>query len=244
LFSQGSLTKKHLKQKILESNMFAMTDKSMAGITAVLMLLSLTTLPAAYADSTSLLAKPNTELPTLTIQTPPFTGNEYQDCNFTLQFEIIQPDSWLYNLYGSIPPVGSYRVYVYLNGFLKQAFPPNNDKVNDYTVAFRNLTGYENHTVRIIVSCLTYSEIGSYQSNVTQSATFEIVPYFGYIDFAKSPVTTIRGTYPSATPRSSPSSNQTTFEIPFTSPLLAVVILLIGSTVLLMTLKRKMKKPS
>jgi hypothetical protein len=153
-------------------------------------------------------ATPNTELPTLTIQTPVSQSSLYANNSMAMSFTVVQPDSWLSYYNGFFPYVGTVNLYVYLDGSLKQGFPWTKVKVNDYTVEFGNLSSNQ-HTIRIDGYCLAPSQIGTYQSNVTQTVTFTVNANSQTISFFANPVMTIRGPYPSPTPTASPTPEPT-----------------------------------
>ena len=153
-------------------------------------------------------ATPNAELPTLTIQTPESQSILYANNSMALSFTVVQPDSWLSYYNGFFPYVGTCNLYVYLDGSLKQGFPWTKVKVNDYTIEFGNLSSNQ-HTIRIDGYCLAPSQIGTYQSNVTQSVTFTVNATSQTISFYANPVMAIRGPYPSPTPTASPTPEPT-----------------------------------
>lgn len=153
-------------------------------------------------------ATPNTELPTLTIQTPESQSILYANNSMAMSFTVVQPDSWLSYYNGFFPYVGTCNLYIYLDGSLKQGFPWTKVKVNDYTIEFGNLSSNQ-HTIRIDGYCLAPSQIGTYQTNVTQSVTFTVNANSQTISFYANPVMTIRGPYPSPTPTASPTPEPT-----------------------------------
>lgn len=151
---------------------------------------------------------PNTELPTLTIQTPASQSSLYANNSMAINFTVIQPDSWLYYYNGFFPYVGTCNLYIYLDGSLKTGFPSTQVKVNDYTIEFGNLSSNQ-HTAKIDGYCLAPSQIGTYQTNVTQTVTFTVNASSQTISFHANPVMTIRGPYPSPTPTASPTPEPT-----------------------------------
>jgi hypothetical protein len=153
-------------------------------------------------------ATPNTELPTLTIQTPESQSSLYSNNSMAMSFTVVQPDSWLSYYNGFFHYVGTCNLYVYLDGSLKQGFPWTKVKVNDYTLEFDNLSSNQ-HTIRIDGYCLAPSQIGTYQSNVTQTVTFTVIANSQTISFSANPALTIRGPYPSPTPTASPTPEPT-----------------------------------
>ena len=179
---------------------------------AVILLLSLLTMlqvvEVAEANPVPYPPTPNTELPTLEIQTPESYSPLYANNTLELNFTVTQPNSWISYYMGFMPIVGRCYVYVYLDGYLKTGFPSTHDIVDDYNVTFRNLTSVQ-HTVIIDVYALTFSQIGDYQSNVTQTVSFIVNSSSQTIEFNEDPVVTIRGQYPSPTSTTSPNSTLT-----------------------------------
>ncbi len=138
---------------------------------------------------------PNTDLPSLAVETSanplPLNDNNTAAMNII----VMQPDAWLSYYMGYFPYVGRCYGYVYLDGVMKTGFPSTHDKVNYYNVSF---TGYPStvlrindydrsftrdtsspsdtvqHKLTIQLYCITFSEIGNYQSNVTQDVSFTI----------------------------------------------------------------------
>lgn len=227
-----------------------MSNKSVfKRIAAVLVLISLACMQLANANPIPYPSTPNTELVTLTIQTPESHSTLYANNSMVMNFTVIQPDSWLYYYNGFFPYVGRCYVYVYLDGSFKQAFPSTQVKVNDYTVEFDNLSSNQ-HTAKIDVYCLTFSQIGTYQSNVTQTATFTINANSQTISFYENPVMTIRGPFPSEAPIAStnppPSLSPTSTPTPAVPEFstwtillfLTVMIVLAGLTVYLKKYKQ------
>ena len=161
---------------------------------------------------------PNTDLPFLTVGTSanplPLNDNNTAAINII----VMQPDAWLSYYMGYLPYVGRCYGYVYLDGVMKTGFPSTHDKVNYYNISF---TGYPStvlrindytspftrdtvqHKLTIQLYCITFSEIGNYQSNVTQDVSFTIDSSSQTISFLETPVRTDRGTYPSANPSTS-----------------------------------------
>ena len=224
-----------------------MSNKSVFTIiAAALVLISLACMQLANANPIPYPSAPNTELPTLTIQTPESQSLLYANNSMAMNFTVIQPDSWLFYYNGFFPYVGRCYVYVYLDGSSKQAFPSTQVKVNDYTLEFSNLTS-DQHTAKIDVYCLTFSQIGTYQSNVTQTVTFTINSNSQTTSFYANPVTTIRGPYPSAAPiastNPSPSLSPTSTptptvpEVPYCT--LAIAIAFLGVVTISMFVIRK-----
>ncbi len=142
---------------------------------------------------------PNEELPTLVIH-PPETysvsnGNYTLDFNFTL----FNPESWDAYHMGIFPYIGQCSVSVYLDGVWKMDSGGTSATVNDYSVTFTNLNN-DQHTVEIYLHAMTFSEIGTYRSELMQKAFFKINPASQTISIHEGPITVTRGEYPSASP--------------------------------------------
>jgi hypothetical protein len=149
---------------------------------------------------------PNTDLPTLVIQTPEPHSPSYANNTLELNFTVIQPNSWDSYYMDFMPTVGRCYGYCYLDGILVNAFPSTQNIVSNYTFVFSNLTSNQ-HTVKIDVYTLTFSQIDTYQSNVTQTVSFKINAGSQTISFHEEPIAIIRGQYPPSA--SSPLSEPT-----------------------------------
>lgn len=171
-------------------------------IAVVLVLISLVGMRLANANPIPFPATPNTDLPTLTVQTPESQSPLYSNNSLELNFTLIKPNSWNSYYNGFFPVIGECVIYLYLDGTLKQGYPWTKETVDNYNVVLSNLTSQQ-HTVKIDAYAITFSQIGDYQSNVTQTISFTINANSQTISFYANPVMTIRGPYPSATPISS-----------------------------------------
>ncbi|MCW4019219.1 MAG: hypothetical protein NWF00_11175 [Candidatus Bathyarchaeota archaeon] len=106
---------------------------------------------------------------------------------------------------GFMPVIGRCYIHIYLDGTLNQSFPSTNNTVMNYTAVFENLV-IGQHTIKMDVYALTFSQIGSYNSNVTQTVSFTIGSESQMISFYEKPVEIVRGPYPSPSPTPSPST--------------------------------------
>lgn len=156
---------------------------------------------------------PNEELPTLVIHAPETysvsNGNYTLDLNFTL----FNPEAWDAYHMGFFAYVGRCSVSVYLDGVWKMDSGGTSATVNDYSVVFSNLT-IDQHTVEIHLHAMTFSEIGTYRSELTQKAFFKINPASHTISFREDPITITRGEYPSPSPTPSPEPTLTPASTP------------------------------
>jgi hypothetical protein len=164
---------------------------------------------------------PNTDLPTLTINTPENPSSLGDNNTAAVNISIIPPDSWASasGPWIMTPTVGGYRMYGYLDGILKWNSLPNNTvsftgypdtilKISDSKTGSFNLTG-GSHIIRIDVVSFAYSQIGTYVCNLTQNVYFAVDPDSQTISFSESPVQTIKGPYPTATPSPPPTPSPT-----------------------------------
>jgi hypothetical protein len=161
---------------------------------------------------------PNEELPTLVIHHPETysvsNGNYALDLNFTL----FNPEAWDVYHMGFFAYVGRCSVSVYLDGAWKKDYEGTSAPVNNYTVVFSNLTS-DQHTVEINLHAMTFSEIGTYRSELTQQAFFKINPASHTISFSEDPITITRGEYPSPSSTPSPEPTLTPEPTPEQTPL-------------------------
>jgi hypothetical protein len=104
---------------------------------------------------------PNTDLPTLTVQTPQNHSDVYAENSLILNFNVTKPDSWNHYHLG-IPAVGDYQVFVYLDNNLFDTlldYPrPYEQMSRDYSVVLNGLTS-EWHTIQIDVRARTFYKI-------------------------------------------------------------------------------------
>jgi hypothetical protein len=104
---------------------------------------------------------PNTDLPTLTVQTPQNYSDIYAENLLILNFSVTKPDSWNHYHLG-IPAIGDYQVYVYLDNNLLDTlldYPRPYDQMSkDYSVVLNGLTS-EWHTIQIDVRARTFYKI-------------------------------------------------------------------------------------
>ena len=166
---------------------------------------------------------PNTELPTLTIQTPENYSATYANSTLELNFTVTKPTSWNSYHMGFIPTVGQCWVYTYLDGILKQGFPSVTTTVMNCTAIFKNLTT-DQHTARIDVYAMTYyahynetnypQGRGSYQSNVTQTILFTLNADSQTLLFKEYPAVITRGVVTTIGPSSSPSPTPSHLQLP------------------------------
>jgi len=200
---------------------------------------------------------PNTDLPSLTVETPanPLPLNDNN--TVTLNITVIQPDAWLRYYMGLKPLVGKYYGYVYVDGAQKGGDINSQDKVCNFNISFtgypdivlgicghnRSLTGdTTQHRLTIQLSCRTFSLIGDYQSTITQDILFTIDSSSQKnISFLETPVRIDRGIYPTATPSSSSTPTITTGIIILVT--YAILIVAVAS-VLLVYFKRRKNKPT
>jgi len=103
---------------------------------------------------------PNTDLPTLTVQTPQNYSDIYAENSVILNFSVTKPDSWnRYHL--GIPVIGDYQVFVYLDSNLFDTFldpRPYEQLTREYSVVLNGLTS-ELHTLKIDVRARTFYKI-------------------------------------------------------------------------------------
>jgi hypothetical protein len=103
---------------------------------------------------------PNTELPTITVQTPQNYSDIYAENSVILNFSVTKPDSWnRYHL--GIPVIGDYQVFVYLDSDLFDTFldpRPYEQLTRDYSLVLNGLTS-ELHTLKIDVRARTFYKI-------------------------------------------------------------------------------------
>jgi hypothetical protein len=103
---------------------------------------------------------PNTDLPTLTVQTPQNHSDIYAENSFILNYSVTKPDSWNHYHLG-IPVIGDYQVYVYLDNNLLDTFVdyrPYEHVTKNYSVVLNGLTN-EWHTLKIDVKARTFYKI-------------------------------------------------------------------------------------
>ncbi len=145
---------------------------------------------------------PSTDLPTLTIQTPENNSDNYANNNLELNFSVTKPDSW--DSYGGMlimPAVGSYVVWVYLDGTLKYHSLNLGSPgvfVTNYIAVFKNLTA-QLHSIKLSILATTYygdSHL-TYESNINQTAFFSIDADSKTIWFVMEPLIVEREPYPS-----------------------------------------------
>ena len=203
---------------------------------------------------------PNTDLPFLTVGTPanplPLNDNKAAAINII----VMQPDAWLHYYMGYSPYIGNCYGYVYLDGVMNLRFPSTHDKVNYYNVSF---TGYPStvlrineyntsfpsntaftsdtvqHKLTIQLYCITFSQIGDYQSNVTQDVLFTIDSSSQTISFHETPVRIDRGTYPLGSPG---SSSTPAFTIGIIILVTSVIVIFAVASVLLVYFKGRKSK--
>ncbi len=182
---------------------------------------------------------PNTDLPSLTVDTPVSPSPLYDNNTVAMDITVVQPDAWLSYYMGFMPSVGSCYGYVYLDGAMKIGFPSTQDKFNQYNISFTGypatvlkINGYNvsftnekdiQHKLTIQLYCITFSQIGNYQSNVTQDVSFTMDSSSQTISFTKTPVMTDRGPYPTATPTSFPIPTTNITPTPAFTPSLSPV---------------------
>lgn len=104
---------------------------------------------------------PNTDLPTLTVQTPQNYSGIYAENSFILNYTVTKPDSWN-NYHLGIPVIGDYQVFVYLDNDLLDRFidypRPYEQMSRDYSVVLNGLTS-EWHTIQIDIRARTFYKI-------------------------------------------------------------------------------------
>ncbi len=197
---------------------------------------------------------PNTDLPSLTIETPanplPLNDNNTVAINIT----VIQPDAWLHYYMGLKPIVGKYYGYAYLDGIMKMGDINSQDKVCNFNISFTGypdtvltICGYNRsftsdtvqHKLTIQLYCKTFSQIGNFQSNVTQDVSFTIDSSSQTISFLETPVKIDRGTYPLGSPG---SSSTPTITIGIIILVTFVIVVLAVASVSLVYFKRRKAK--
>lgn len=198
---------------------------------------------------------PNTDLPSLTVETPANPTPLSDNNTAALYITVIQPDAWLRYYMGLKPLVGAYYGLVNVDGVMKINGIPSHGKVNTFDISFtgypdtvlrfcgfnRSFTGEAGqHKLTIQLVCKTFSQIGDYQSNVTQDVSFTIDSSSQSISFLATPVRVDRGTYPSISPTNSPStffliSTQGTVSI----VVYVIVILAVASSLVYFRRKRR-----
>ena len=250
-------------------------------VLAVSILIGIQAVEVANANPLPYPQEPNTDLPFLTVGIPanplPLNDNNAAVINII----VMQPDAWLHYYMGFMPYVGRCYGYVYLDGITKLGFPSTQDKVNYYNISFTGypdtvlrINGYTSpftrdtvqHKLTIQLYCITFSQIGNYQSNVTQDVSFTIDSSSQTISFLNTPVKTDRGTYPTAnastspiptinitptpalTPTSTPATSpyNTGFTIPTTGMIIlvaSVIVIIAVVSVLLVYCRRRKGKP-
>jgi hypothetical protein len=132
------------------------------GVTSVLALLFSTAallqfVSLAKANPVPYPSTPNTDLPTLTVQTPQNHSDIYAENSFILNYSITKPDSWN-NYHLGIPVIGNYVVFVYLDNNLLDTFldyRPYEHVTKNYSLVLNGLTN-EWHTIKIDVRARTF----------------------------------------------------------------------------------------
>jgi hypothetical protein len=200
---------------------------------------------------------PNTDLPSLTVETPanpmPLNDNNTVAINIT----VIQPDSWNHYYMRLKPLVGSYNGYVSIDGLGKFGDIGYQHQVSNCIISFIGypdtvfrISGYNHsgdynhslsntvqHTVIIQVYGETFSQIGNYEFNITQDVSFTINSSSQTISFLESPVRIDRGTYPTTSPSSSSTPILTAIFVTY------VISGVIAGSALLIYFKRRKGKP-
>lgn len=100
---------------------------------------------------------PNTDLPTLTVQTPQNHSDIYAKNSLILNYSITKPDSWN-NYHLGIPVIGDYQVFVYLDNNLLDTFVdyrPYEHVTQNYSLVLNGLTN-EWHIIKIDVRARTF----------------------------------------------------------------------------------------
>jgi hypothetical protein len=161
---------------------------------------------------------PNEELPTLVIYAPETYSVSDGKYSLDFHFTMLNPEAWDVYHMGFFPYVGRCSVSVYLDGAWKKDYEGTSAPVNNYTVVFSNLTS-DQHTVEINLHAMTFSEIGTFRSELTQKAFFKINPASHTISFREDPITITRGEYPSPSPTASPKPTLTPESTPEQTPL-------------------------
>ncbi len=130
--------------------------------------------------------EPNTELPTLTVQTPCNHSNSYAENTVTFNFSVTKPDSWNHYWMFGFPVIGDYSVWVYLDEKQYSTYwdPRVPDQLTtDYSVVLYNLTS-EPHNLRIDVRARTFyenpnktehSDYAEHFMNVSQAIHFTVI---------------------------------------------------------------------
>ena len=104
--------------------------------------------------------EPNTDLPTLTVQTPQNYSDIYAENSVILNFSVTKPDSWNHYWMFGFPVIGDYSVWVYLDEKLNSTYwdPRVQDQLTTiYSVVLNDLTS-EPHNLRIDVRARTFYE--------------------------------------------------------------------------------------
>ncbi len=132
---------------------------------------------------------PNTDLPSLTVETPanplPLNVNN----TIAIKITVIQPISWLHYYMGLKPLIGRYYGYVSVDGVGKFGDISSQHQVSNVNILFTGypdtvfrIYGYNHsisgdkvqHELTIQLYCTTFSQIGNFESNVTHDVSFTI----------------------------------------------------------------------
>jgi hypothetical protein len=138
--------------------------KKTSGVVFVFVLLSSTIASLQFAslvkaNPVPYPSKPNTELPTLTVQTPQNYSDIYAENSFILNYSVTKPKSWDHYHMG-IPVIGYYHVFIYLDNNQIDSFieRPYHPFTKNYSVVLNQLTnGW--HTLQIDVRATSFYKI-------------------------------------------------------------------------------------
>jgi hypothetical protein len=156
--------------------------------------------------------EPNQELPTLEVWSP-HNGEVFSLTTVALNFTVTKPDSWNVYWLTTIPVIGAYIVYVYLDGRSHSTlFDPGSSgfPTADYSVSLYRLTR-GTHTAKIDVEAFTYyndpspepGDYLTYSRNITETIHFTV-----NADLHSISILSPAGTY------TTPGVNDTAMDIP------------------------------
>jgi hypothetical protein len=215
-----------------------MKRTALASCILLLMLVVMFQFNLAAANAIPYPTEPNQEFPTLEVKSP---KNEevFTATTVEINFTVTKPDSWNFYWLTTMPVIGTYGVFIYLDGNLHSKIPlvdPGSSgfPTADYSVFLSRLTR-GTHTVKIDVEAFTYyndpspepGDYLTYSRNITETIHFAVN--------ADLPT-------PSPSPTSSPSPESTPETEPFPTILVVASIAsvaIVATSVLVYFRKRK-----
>jgi hypothetical protein len=186
---------------------------ALASCILLLMLIVMSQFNLAAANAIPYPTEPNQEFPTLEINSPK-NGEVFTATNVEINFTVTKPDSWNFYWLTTMPVIGTYSVFTYLDGNLHGKYPLEDPgsigfPTADYSVFLRLTSG--THRVKIDVEAFTYyddpdpehGDYLTYSKNITETIYFTVN--------ADLPTSA-----PSPTPSPSPESTPETEPFPTT----------------------------